>query len=67
MLPSLPGMESDHGFDTIAAIATAVAPGSGSVAIVRISRSGAEAIGQQMFVAPCSQSWESHREDMART
>ena len=43
MLPSLPGMESDHGFDTIAAI------------------------GQQMLVAPGSQSWESHREDMART
>ena len=51
----------DHGFDTIAAIATAVAPGEGSVAIVRISGPGAEAIGQQLFVAPGSQGWDSHR------
>jgi tRNA modification GTPase len=51
----------DHGFDTIAAIATAVAPGEGSVAIVRISGPGAEAIGQQLFVPPGSQSWDSHR------
>ena len=51
----------DHGFDTIAAIATAVAPGEGSVAIVRISGPGAEAIGQQLFVAPGSQSRGSHR------
>ena len=51
----------DHGFDTIAAIATAVAPGEGSVAIVRISGPGAEAIGQQLFVAPGRQGWESHR------
>ena len=50
-----------HGFDTIAAVATAVAPGEGSVAIVRISGPGAEAIGHQLFVAPGSQSWESHR------
>ncbi len=55
------GNDDDHGFDTIAAIATAVAPGEGSVAIVRISGSAAEAIGQQLFVAPGSQSWESHR------
>ena len=48
---------SAKGLDTIAAIATAVAPGEGSVAIVRISGPEAEAIGQQMFVAPCSQSW----------
>ena len=51
----------DHGFDTIAAIATAVAPGEGSVAIVRISGPGSEAIGQQLFVAPGSQRWDSHR------
>ena len=55
------GNDDDHGFDTIAAIATAVAPGEGSVAIVRISGSAAEAIGQQLFVAPGSQSWDSHR------
>ena len=35
----------DRSSDTIAAIATAVAPGEGSVAIVRISGPGAEAIG----------------------
>jgi tRNA modification GTPase len=51
----------DHGFDTIAAIATAVAPGEGSVAIVRISGPEAEPIGHQLFVAPGQQSWESHR------
>lgn len=51
----------DHSFDTIAAIATAVAPGEGSVAIVRISGPGSEAIGQQLFVAPGSQRWDSHR------
>lgn len=31
------------------------------MAIVRISGPGAEAIGQQLFVAPGRQSWESHR------
>ncbi|MEB3301181.1 MAG: tRNA uridine-5-carboxymethylaminomethyl(34) synthesis GTPase MnmE, partial [Cyanobacteriota bacterium] len=38
--------------DTIAAIATAVAPGQGSVAIVRLSGPRAEAIGRQLFQAP---------------
>jgi tRNA modification GTPase len=47
--------------DTIAAIATAVAPGEGSVAIVRISGPQAEGIGRQLFAAPGQQSWESHR------
>jgi tRNA modification GTPase len=47
--------------DTIAAIATAVAPGEGSVAIVRISGPASEAIGRQLFVAPGQQSWDSHR------
>jgi tRNA modification GTPase len=53
----------DHaGFaDTIAAVATAVAPGEGSVAIVRISGSEAESIGRQLFVAPGQQIWDSHR------
>ncbi|MEB3209103.1 MAG: tRNA uridine-5-carboxymethylaminomethyl(34) synthesis GTPase MnmE, partial [Synechococcus sp.] len=46
---------------TIAAVATAVAPGQGSVAIVRISGPEAEAIGRRLFVAPGQQSWESHR------
>ena len=47
--------------DTIAAIATAVAPGEGSVAIVRLSGPQAEAIARQLFVAPGTQVWESHR------
>ncbi len=47
--------------DTIAAIATAVAPGEGSVAIVRISGPRAEAIGRRLFVAPGRQVWDSHR------
>ena len=47
--------------DTIAAIATAVAAGAGSVAIVRISGPQAEAIGRQLFHPAGQQSWESHR------
>jgi tRNA modification GTPase len=47
--------------DTIAALATAVAPGQGSVAIVRLSGPQAEAIGRQLFQAPGQQVWESHR------
>jgi len=50
-----------QGSDTIAAIATAVAAGAGSVAIVRLSGPGAEAIGRQVFVAAGRQVWESHR------
>jgi tRNA modification GTPase len=49
-----------HG-TTIAAIATAVAPGAGSVAIVRISGPGAEAIGRRLFAVPGAQEWDSHR------
>ena len=61
------GVEPDAGgpgptlTDTIAAIATAVAPGQGSVAIVRLSGPGAPAIGRRLFQAPGSQVWESHR------
>ena len=47
--------------DTIAAVATAVAPGQGSVAIVRLSGPQAEVIGRLLFVAPGHQPWESHR------
>ncbi|MCX5946382.1 MAG: tRNA uridine-5-carboxymethylaminomethyl(34) synthesis GTPase MnmE [Cyanobacteria bacterium] len=47
--------------DTIAAIATAVTPGQGSVAIVRLSGPAALAIGRRLFQAPGSQVWESHR------
>ena len=55
------GMAQPPMADTIAAIATAVAPGQGSVAIVRLSGPEAEAIGQQLFEAPGSQVWDSHR------
>ena len=47
--------------DTIAAVATAVSPGEGSVAIVRLSGPQAEAIGRRLFVAPGAQVWDSHR------
>ena len=47
--------------DTIAAIATALAAGAGSVAIVRLSGPQAEAIGRRLFLAPGAQAWESHR------
>ena len=47
--------------DTIAAVATALAPGEGSVAIVRLSGPQAEPIAQRLFVAPGQQIWDSHR------
>ena len=47
--------------DTIAAVATAVAAGEGSVSIVRISGPEAETIGARSFEAPGQQVWESHR------
>jgi len=49
------------GADTIAAVATAVAAGQGSVAIVRISGPLAGGIGRRLFAAPGRQPWESHR------
>jgi len=52
---------SFHSDDTIAAVATAVAAGEGSVAIVRLSGPQAEAIGRRLFVAPGVQVWDSHR------
>jgi len=55
------GGDGGDAADTIAAIATAVAPGQGSVAIVRLSGPGAEAIGRRLFLAPGQQVWESHR------
>jgi len=47
--------------DTIAAIATAVVPQQGSVAMVRMSGPAALAIARQMFRAAGRQPWESHR------
>lgn len=47
---------------TIAAIATAVAAGAGSVAIVRVSGPDAVAVGRRLFrPAGRRQRWESHR------
>lgn len=46
--------------DTIAAIATAIAPDQGSVGIVRLSGSKSEAIARQLFHTK-SQIWSSHR------
>jgi len=53
--------QAGAGVDTIAAVATAVAPGQGSVAIVRLSGPAAEAIGRRLFRAPGVQPWGSHR------
>lgn len=47
--------------ETIAAIATAIAPQQGSVGIVRLSGATAVAIARALFYAPGQQSWESHR------
>jgi tRNA modification GTPase len=55
------GDTMDAGDDTIAALATAVAPGQGGVAIVRLSGASSEAIGRRLFAAPGSQTWDSHR------
>ncbi|MGB3308213.1 MAG: tRNA uridine-5-carboxymethylaminomethyl(34) synthesis GTPase MnmE [Nodosilinea sp.] len=47
--------------ETIAAIATAIAPQQGSVGIVRLSGATALAIARTLFYAPGQQSWQSHR------
>jgi tRNA modification GTPase len=46
---------------TIAAIATAIALGQGSVSIVRLSGPQSVAIAQRLFFAPGQQTWQSHR------
>ena len=54
-------MSLRHATDTIAAVATAVAAGEGSVAIVRLSGPEAEAIGRRLFRPAGQQEWDSHR------
>jgi len=54
-------MSLSHATDTIAAVATAVAAGEGSVAIVRLSGPAAEAIGRRLFRPAGQQEWASHR------
>ena len=46
---------------TIAAVATAVAPGQGGIAVVRLSGSAAEVVGRSVVSIPGQQLWVSHR------
>ncbi|NJK33483.1 MAG: tRNA uridine-5-carboxymethylaminomethyl(34) synthesis GTPase MnmE [Oscillatoriales cyanobacterium SM2_2_1] len=50
-----------NGDDTIAAIATAIAPQQGSIGIVRLSGPKSLAIAQQIFHPAHNGPWESHR------
>ncbi|BEV35287.1 tRNA uridine-5-carboxymethylaminomethyl(34) synthesis GTPase MnmE [Synechococcus sp. M16CYN] len=47
--------------ETIAAVATAVAPGQGGIAIIRLSGPSAETIGRALVHCPGRQKWASHR------
>ena len=47
--------------DTIAAVATAVAPGQGGIAVIRLSGPVAEQVGQAVVRCPGRQEWGSHR------
>ena len=47
--------------DTIAAVATAVAPGQGGIAVIRISGPVAETTGRFVVSCPGQQEWGSHR------
>ena len=47
--------------DTIAAVATAVAPGQGGIAVIRLSGTAAEATGRAVVHCPGTQEWASHR------
>ena len=47
--------------DTIAAVATAVAPGQGGIAVIRLSGPVAEQVGQAVVQCPGDQEWGSHR------
>ena len=47
--------------DTIAAVATAVAPGQGGIAVLRLSGPLAEQVGQAVVRCPGRQEWNSHR------
>ncbi|MBD2579971.1 tRNA uridine-5-carboxymethylaminomethyl(34) synthesis GTPase MnmE [Oscillatoria sp. FACHB-1406] len=47
--------------ETIAAIASAIAPESGSIGIVRLSGQTALEIARRLFFAPGKQQWETHR------
>ena len=47
--------------DTIAAVATAVVPGQGGIAVIRVSGPAAEDVGRSIVQVPGRQDWESHR------
>ena len=47
--------------DTIAAVATAVAPGQGGIAVIRLSGHAAEQTGRAVVSCPGRQVWDSHR------
>ena len=47
--------------NTIAAVATAVAPGQGGIAVIRISGPAAEQTGRAVVRCPGQQEWASHR------
>ena len=47
--------------DTIAAVATAVAPGQGGIAVIRLSGPAAEQVGRAVVTCPGRQIWDSHR------
>ena len=47
--------------NTIAAVATAVAPGQGGIAVIRISGPAAEQTGRAVVHCPGQQKWASHR------
>ncbi len=53
--------DSFFGQETIAAIATAVAPGQGGIAVVRVSGELAESVGRSVVKISGKQIWESHR------
>ena len=47
--------------DTIAAIATAVSPGQGSIAVIRISGSSAIEITKTIVHIPGTHNWSTHK------
>ena len=53
--------EINRDAQTIAAVATAVAPGQGDIAVIRLSGPQAQAAVQSVTRIPGQQSWESHR------
>ncbi|QNG27537.1 tRNA uridine-5-carboxymethylaminomethyl(34) synthesis GTPase MnmE [Synechococcus sp. HK01-R] len=53
--------ESSSGPHTIAAVATAVAPGQGGIAVIRLSGPQAQAAVRAVTRIPGHQPWESHR------